>query len=114
MDISHNLKWLKAKIARSRQFRLLKDKRSKQMLNTSNNVSAIFHPIDLSSQCVNHAYQEQLLKPKKKGRPRKSLFCAAASSTTILQHKENKVVQRICNENVPGTFQNNYIIYIFD
>jgi hypothetical protein len=57
---------LKAKIARSRQFRLLKDKRSKQMLNTSNNVSAIFHPIDLSSQCVNHAYQEQLLKPKKK------------------------------------------------
>jgi hypothetical protein len=113
MEIQNNLKWLEAKIARSRRFHLLKDKRSKQMPKTTNNLSAVFHSVHLSSQCVNLGYQEQLLKPKKIGRPRKNLLAAAASSTTLLQHKENIAVQIISIENVSGTFQTIGIISIF-
>jgi hypothetical protein len=89
MEIQNNLKWLEAKIARSRRFHLLKDKRSKQMPKTTNNLSAVFHSVHLSSQCVNLGYQEQLLKPKKIGRPRKNLLSAAASSTTLLHSNQH-------------------------
>jgi hypothetical protein len=113
MDIQQHLKKLEAKIARSRRFRLLKDRRLKQMANTRNINSPFLNPLNVSSQCVNSVYQEQLFKPIKRGRPRKIFSSAPASSSTMLQHKENNSVQSISSENVIGIFQT-ITLFIFN
>jgi hypothetical protein len=101
MDSSTSLRFLEAKIARSRRFRLLKLKRSKQRNNIAN-----------QNAPVSPFVHEEQFKRKKQGTPNQNKGLTSSFSHTLSRLAINQQPEGLSDKIVKGTYQFIVVTYI--